>query len=102
MNQHGNVVRTIGAKVLKETSEYRELSQESQSSEHFEQMPRKVVKRTFSKEMQPEHSESREHSQNSRIKQVGVVEVTVTAENTKHSAAKQRFSRRFSKLTAKW
>ena len=37
MDQHGNVVRTIGAKVLKETSEYREASQESRSSEHLEQ-----------------------------------------------------------------
>ena len=28
-NQHGNMEKTIGAKLLKETSEYRELSQES-------------------------------------------------------------------------
>ena len=91
MNQHRKVVRTIGAKVLKETSEYREASQELRSSEHLEQASRKVVKQTFSREMQPEHSESREHSQNSRIKQVGAVEVTVTAENTKHSAASSNF-----------
>ena len=83
--------RTIGAKVLKETSEYRELSQESRSSEHLEQMSRKVVKRTFSRETQPEHSESREHSQNWRIKQVGPVEVTVSIEDTKHSAANSDF-----------
>ena len=91
MNQHGNVERTIGAKVLKETSEYRELSQESWSSEHSEQTSRKVVKQTFSRETQPEHSKSREQSQNSRIKQVGVVEVTVSVEDTKRSAANSSF-----------
>ena len=91
MNQDRNMERTIGAKVLKETSEYRELSQELRSSEHLEQTSRKVVKRTFSRETQPEHSESREHSQNSRIKQVGVVEVTVSVKDTKRSAASSDF-----------
>ena len=32
MNQHGNMEKAIGAKLLKETSKYMELSQESQSS----------------------------------------------------------------------
>ena len=41
--------------------------------------------------MHLQHSESREHSQNSRIKQVGTVEVTVSAEDTKHSAASSDF-----------
>ena len=65
---------TICTKLLKETSEYRELSQESQSCEHLEETSRKVVKQTFSRETQPEHSESQEHSQNSWIKQVGAVD----------------------------
>ena len=59
INQHGNVEKmTICTKLLKETSKYRELSQESRSCKHLKEKPRKVVKRTFSREMQPEHSES--------------------------------------------
>ena len=73
------------------TSEYREHSQESRSSEHVEETPRKFVKRTFSRDTHLQHSESREHSQNLRIKQVGTVEVTVSAEDTKHSAASSDF-----------
>ena len=41
--------------------------------------------------MQPKHRESLEHSQNSRIKQVETVEVTVGTEVTKHSAASSDF-----------
>ena len=44
MNQHGNVEKTIGTKLLKGTSEYRELSQKSRSSENIEETPRKLVK----------------------------------------------------------
>ena len=50
-----------------------------------------MVKRTFSRDMQPEHSESREHSQNSQKKQVRAVEVTVSAEDTKCLAASSDF-----------
>ena len=57
-NHHGNVEKTIGAKLLKETSEYRELSQELRSNEHLEEMPRKLVKQAFSRDTQLEHSES--------------------------------------------
>ena len=57
-NQHGNMEKTIGAKLLKETSEYRELSQESWSSEHLEQTPRKLMKQTFSRDTHLQHSES--------------------------------------------
>ena len=92
MNQHGNVEMTICAKLLKETSEDRDVSQESWSCEHVEEMSRKVVKRTLSRDMQPEYSESQEHSQNSRVKEVGEVEVTVSAEITKRSVASSDFS----------
>ena len=44
INQHGNVEMTIGTKLLKETSEYRELSQQSRGCEHLEETSRKVVK----------------------------------------------------------
>ena len=87
INQHGNVEMTKGTKLLKETSEYRELSQESRSCEHLEE--------TFSRDTHIQHSESREHSQNSRIKQVGAeignVKVTVSAEYDKSSPVSSDF-----------
>ena len=90
-NQHGNVEKITDAKLLKETSEYRELSQESRSSENLEETSRKMVKRILSRDMEPEHSKSREHSQNSRIKQVGAVEMTVNAEDDESSAVSSYF-----------
>ena len=87
--------KTIGPKLLKGTSEYRELSQKSQSSENVEETPRKLVHRTFSRDTHLEQSESREHSQNSRKKQVGAdignVKVTVSAKDNKHSAVSSDF-----------
>ena len=91
MNQQENIEKKIGPKRLKGTSEYREHSQELQSSEHVEEMPIKLVKRTFSRDTHLQHSNFPEHSQNSRIKQVGTVEVTVSAEDTKCSAARSDF-----------
>ena len=44
MNQHGNMEKMIGPKLLKGTSKYRELSQKSRSSENVEETPRKLVK----------------------------------------------------------
>ena len=91
INQHGNIEKKIGPKLLKGTSEYREHSQESRSSEYEEEMPRKLVKQTFSGDTHLQHSESREHSQNSWIKQVRTVEVTVGAKDTKRSATSSDF-----------
>ena len=48
---------------------------------------------TKSRDTHLQHSESREHSQNLRIKQVGIEEVTVSAEDTKHTAANSDFSK---------
>ena len=42
MNQQENVEKKIGPKLLKGTSKYREHSQESRSSEHIEETPRKT------------------------------------------------------------
>ena len=81
----------MNSELHSKTSEYRKHSQESRSSEHVEEMPRKLWKRTFSRDTHLQHSKSREHSQNSRIKQVGTVEVTVSAKDTKHSAASSDF-----------
>ena len=79
------------------TSEYRELSQKLQSSKKVadEEMSRKLVHRTLNKDTHPEHSENREHSQNSRKKQAGVniakVKVTVSTEDNKCSAESSDF-----------
>ena len=73
------------------TGEYREHSQKSRSSENVEETLRKSVKQTFSRDTHLQHSDFPEHSQNSRIKQVGTVEATVSAEDTKHSAASSNF-----------
>ena len=53
--------------------------------------PRKLVKRTFSRDTHLQHSQCREHSQNSRIKQAGIVEVAVSAKDTKCPAANSDF-----------
>ena len=58
MNQQENIEKKIGLKLLKGTSKYREHSQESRSSEHVEEMPRKFVKRTFSRDTHLQHRES--------------------------------------------
>ena len=58
INQHRNVEKKIGPKLLKGTSKYREHSQESRSSGHVEETPRKIVKQTFSRETHLQHSES--------------------------------------------
>ena len=53
------------------------------------------MKRTFSRDTHQQHSKSLEHSQNSRIKQVGLeignVKVTVSAEDDKSSAVSSNF-----------
>ena len=94
-NQHGNVEKITDAKLLKETSEYRELSQESRSSEHLEETSRKMVKQTISRDTQPEHSKSREHSQNSReeqaVKKIGYVNVTVSVRENQCSVGDSDF-----------
>ena len=74
-------------------SEYREHSQKSQDNGKpaVKESAGKMVKRTFSRSMYLQHSECREHSQNSRIKQAVGVAVTVSAEDTKCSAARSDF-----------
>ena len=51
------------------------------------------MKRTLIREMHLQHSECREHSQNSRIKQAAGVEMTVSAEDAKTTAASSDFSK---------
>ena len=84
--------KTIVPKLLKGSSEYRELSQKSRNSE---ESSAKLVQRTFSRDTHLQDSESREHSQNSQIKQVRAeienVKVTVSAEDDKSSAVSSDF-----------
>ena len=47
INQHGKVEMTICTKLLKETSKYREVSQDSRSCDHLKEKPSKVVKQTL-------------------------------------------------------
>ena len=67
MNQQENVEKKIGPKLPKGTSKYGEHSQESRSSEHVEETPRKLMKQTLNRDTYLQHSESREHSQNLQI-----------------------------------
>ena len=95
MSQHENMEKTMGAKLLKGMSEYRELSQESWSSEKVKETSTKLMKQTFSRDRHPEHSKSREHSQNSRKKQAGQdagnIEVRLSAKDNKRSAVSSDF-----------
>ena len=97
MNQQGRVGDMIDPKLHKGTSEYRELSQKSRSSEKAtdEEMSRKLMHQMLSKGTHMEYSESREHSQNLRKKQAGAdignVKRTVSAEDNKCSAVSSDF-----------
>ena len=88
-----SVEQALDSELHSNASKYREHSQKSRNSGKLTdvEMPRKLVKRTFSRDMHLQHSESREHSQNSWIKQVGIEEVTVNAEDTKRTAASSDF-----------
>ena len=59
------------------------------------------MKQTFSRDTHLQHSKCREHSQNSRIKQAEIVEVTVSAEDTKRTAASGDFSKHSQNLLSK-
>ena len=85
--------QALDSELHSNTSEYREHSQKSRDNGKptDEETPGKLVKRGFSSDMHLQHSECREHSQNSRIKQDVGVAVTVSAEDTKLSAASSNF-----------
>ena len=85
----------MNSKLHSNASEYREHSQKSRDSGKPTEVetPGKLVKRTFTRDMHLQHSECQEHSQNSRIKQAAGVEVTVSAEDAKSTAASSDFSK---------
>ena len=77
------------------TSEYSNSSRNSRNSTKLVDVEtaRKLVKRTISGITHPQHSECREHSQNSRIKQPGLIEATASVEDTEPTAASSDFSK---------
>ena len=77
------------------TSEYSDSSRNLQNSTKLVDVEtaRKLVKRTISGIMHPQHSKYREHSQNSRIKQPGLIETTASVEYTEPTAASSDFSK---------
>ena len=84
-----SVRRTMNSILHSNASECRKHSQKSRDSGKPTdvEMPGKLVKGTLIREMHLQHSECREHSQNSRIKQAAGVEMTVSAEDAKTTAA---------------
>ena len=75
------------------TSKYREHSQKSRDNGKPTDVETsgKLAKRTFNRDIHLQHSKCQKHSQNSRIKQVIGVAVTVSAEYTKRSVASSNF-----------
>ena len=74
-------------------SEYREDSQKSQDKGKPTDKDSAAtrVKRAFSRDMHLQHSECREHSQNSRIKQAVGIAVTISTEDTQCSGVSSDF-----------
>ena len=97
VNQQRSVEKTMDPELHNRTSEYRELSQKSRSSEKAtgEGMSRKLVHQTLNKGTHPGHSGNREHSQNSWKKQarvdIGNVNVTVSTRDNQCSAGSSDF-----------
>ena len=93
VSEQRSVKQALNSELHSNVSEDREHSQKSRNSGKLTDVdtPRKLVKRTFSRDTHLQHSEYREHSQNLRIKQARIVEVTVSAEDTKCPAANSDF-----------
>ena len=93
VSERRSVKQALNSNLHSNASEYREHSQKSRNSGKPTDVEtaRKLVKRTFSRDTHLQHSESREHSLNSRIKQPGMVEMTVSAEDTKRATASSDF-----------
>ena len=96
-SEQKSVKKMMDLELHNRTSEYREHSQKSWSSEKAtdEETSRKIVHRTLDKGAHPGDSENREHSQNSWIKQAGVdignVNVTVSIRDDQCSAGVSDF-----------
>ena len=87
--------KALDSELHSNISEYRKYSQKSRDSGKPTDVetPRELAKGTLIREMHLQHSECREHSQNSRIKQPGTVEVTASTEDLEPTAASSDFSK---------
>ena len=96
-SEQRSVKKMMDLEMLNRTSEYREHSQKSRSSEKTtdEETSRKIVHRTLDKGVHLGDSENREHSQNSWKKQAGVdienVNVTISTRDDQCSAGVSNF-----------
>ena len=90
-----SVRQALNSKLHSNASECREHSKKSRDSGKPTDVetPGKLVKRTLIRELHLQHSECQQHSQNSRIKQAAGVEMTVSAEDAKTTAASSDFSK---------
>ena len=88
-----SVRQALSSKLYSNASECREHSQKSRDSGKPTDVetPGKLVKGTLIREVHLQHSECQEHSHNSRIKQAAEVEMTVSAEDAKITAASSDF-----------
>ena len=90
------VIMNVDTKENMQNSDSREHSRNSLESAAGEAQERGSEQRSVKKMMKPElhskTSEYREHSQNLRIKPIGRVNVTVSAKDTKRSAANSDFT----------
>ena len=100
VSEQKGITQTLDSELPSNTSKYREHSQESRNSTKLidMEMARKLVKRTISGIMHWQHSECPEHSQNSRVKQPGLIEATANVEDFGPTAADSDFFKTFSKL----
>ena len=93
VSEQKGITQTLDSELPSNTSEYREHSKELRNSTKLidVETARKLVKRTISGIKHPQHSECREHSQNSWIKQPGLIEEE--EEDTGPTAADSDFSK---------
>ena len=87
--------KVLDSELHSNISEYRKHSQKSRDSGKPTdvEMPRELAKGTLIRKMHLQHSECREHSQNSWIKQPRTVEVTASTEDSEPTAASSDFSK---------
>ena len=93
VSEQRSVKQALDRELHSNASEYREHSQKSQNSGKLTNVETSgnIVHQTLESCVHPGDSESREHSQNSRIKHVGMVEVTVGDQVTERPAASSDF-----------
>ena len=95
VSEQKGITLTLDSELPSNISEYSDSSQNSWNSTKLVDMEtaRKLMKWTISRITHPQHSECREHSQNSRIKQPGLIEATASVEDTEPTAASSIFSK---------